>query len=108
MLDIAARADRLTPEAAWRSAQDLLGCTAGVDLLATDEAITPLDPAPCPITFAWPERDRIFPEHINGPVARAVVPGARHVVLPGTGHVPMIDDPELCARVIAEATELSA
>lgn len=104
MRDIAAHGDRLTPEAATAAATDLLGCPAGLDLLATTESIAPLDPAPCPITFAWPEHDRIFPQRVNGEVARRVVPSARHVVLPGTGHVPMIDDPELCARVIAEAT----
>ena len=104
MRDVAAHGDRLTPEAAWLSAQDLLGCTAGVDILSTTDAVAPLDPAPCPITFAWPEHDRIFPQRVNGEVARTVVPGAQHVVLPGTGHVPMVDDPQLCARVIAAST----
>lgn len=103
MRDIAAHGDRLTPQEATLAATDLLGCTAGLDLLATTEAIAPLDPVPCPITFAWPERDRIFPRRVNGELARRVVPGARHVVLPDTGHVPMIDDPELCARVITES-----
>lgn len=104
MRDIAAHGDRLTPEEATASAVDLLGCTAALDILSTSDAVAPLDPVPCPITMAWPEHDRIFPERVNGVTARSVVPGARHVVLPGTGHVPMIDDPEQCARVIAEST----
>ena len=104
MRDIAAHGDRLTPEVATTAGTDLLRCTAGLDLLATTELVAPLDRPPCPITFAWPERDRIFPERVNGEVARRVVPGAKHVVLPDTGHVPMIDDPALCARVIAEST----
>ena len=102
MRDIAAHGDRLSPEAATRAARDLLECRVALDLLATTEAVAPLDPVPCPITFAWPELDRIFPRDVNGEVARSVVPGARHVTLPGTGHVPMIDDPALCARVVAE------
>lgn len=102
MRDIAAHGDRLTPEAATRAAEDLLGCTVALDMLSTTEAVAPLDPVPCPVTFAWPEQDRIFPQHVNGEVARRVVPGAKHVTLPGTGHVPMIDDPELCARLIRE------
>lgn len=105
MRDIAAHADRLTPEAATRAATDLLGCTAGLDILATTESIAPLTPAPCPITFVWPDRDRIFSQQVHGETARHVVPDARHVVLPGTGHVPMIDNPEACARVIAESAK---
>lgn len=103
MRDIAAHGDRLTPEAATLAANDLLGCTAGLDLLDTTEAIAPLDHSPCPITFVWPDRDRIFSQRSHGETARRTVPSARHVVLPGTGHVPMIDDPEACARVIAES-----
>ncbi|QCX26729.1 alpha/beta fold hydrolase [Nocardioides jishulii] len=103
MRDIAVRGDRLTPQAASVAATDLLGCTAGLDLLSTTEAIAPLDPPPCPITLAWPEHDRIFSQQVNGDVARRIVPGARHVVLPGTGHVPMIDDPQACAELIAES-----
>ncbi|MGN0064704.1 MAG: alpha/beta fold hydrolase [Nocardioides sp.] len=102
MRDIAAHGDRLTPGAATEAAADLLGCPVALDLLATTEAIAPLDPLPCPVTIAWPELDRIFPQSVNGVVAERVVPGARHVTLPGTGHVPMIDDPALVARVISE------
>jgi pimeloyl-ACP methyl ester carboxylesterase len=32
------------------------------------------------------------------------VPQARHVALPHCGHVPMIDDPDLVARVIQNTT----
>ena len=103
MRDIAAHGDRLTPQAATTAATDLLHCTAGLELLATTESVAPLDPLPCPVTFAWPELDRIFPQQVNGTTAQQLVPGAKHVVLPGTGHVPMIDDPALCARVIAES-----
>ncbi|WP_205314519.1 alpha/beta fold hydrolase [Nocardioides houyundeii] len=104
MRDIASHGDRLTPAEARKSASDLLGCPAGLDLLSTTEAIAPLDPLPCPVTLAWPEQDRIFSAAVHGVTASRLVPGARHVSMPGAGHVPMIDDPEQCARVIAAAT----
>ncbi len=50
---------------------------------------------PVPVTLAWGERDRL----IRPP--RRVPPGARSVVLPGCGHLPMWDDPALVAEVIA-------
>jgi pimeloyl-ACP methyl ester carboxylesterase len=36
------------------------------------------------------------------------VPNAELVRLPGVGHVPMLDDPELVARTILEVTQASA
>src|SRR5690606_939223 len=100
MRDIAPRGDRLTWEEAVTATQDLLGCTAANELLNIPEQLAPLDPLPCPVTLVWPSKDRIFSNSIHGRTARVRVPGAEHVELPGTGHVPMIDDPELCARVI--------
>jgi pimeloyl-ACP methyl ester carboxylesterase len=38
----------------------------------------------------------------NAPRFAAAIPGARIVPLPGCGHVPMPDDPELVARAICE------
>jgi hypothetical protein len=32
------------------------------------------------------------------------MPSAQFIVLPGVGHVPMIDDPQLVARTILEST----
>ncbi len=36
--------------------------------------------------------------------ARRVLPGARHVILHGCGHVPPYDDPEQVARVLLESS----
>jgi len=101
--DVAVHGDRLTPEQALGSTRDLLACTAARELLRTGESVAPLDPLPCPVTLAWSERDLIFPPHVHGRTARERLPGARYVVLPGVGHVPMVDDPELTARTIREA-----
>lgn len=52
-----------------------------------------------PVTIAWGDRDRILP-YRQAALARERLPAARHVALPGCGHVPMHDDPELVAEVI--------
>ena len=56
-----------------------------------------------PTTIAWGTKDRILLRR-QFSRAHAVVPKARFVDLPGCGHVPMSDDPELVARVILETT----
>jgi pimeloyl-ACP methyl ester carboxylesterase len=56
-----------------------------------------------PVTVAWGTKDRILlPREAER--ARARLPRARHVELPGCGHVPMSDDPELVASVILATT----
>jgi len=57
-----------------------------------------------PVTIAWGTRDRILPPS-NAAVARERIPHARFVDLPGCGHVPMTDDPELVARVLLEGSQ---
>ena len=100
--DAMAHGRRLSPRTALALTDDMLGCEIADDMLATDEYLMPLDPPPCPITIAWAERDRIFPESVFGPLARERVPGARYTTLPGVGHVPMLDDPKLVADAIRE------
>ncbi|MFI5837759.1 alpha/beta fold hydrolase [Micromonospora sp. NPDC051300] len=56
-----------------------------------------------PVTVAWGTRDRILP-YRQAALARARLPAARHLDLPGCGHVPMHDDPELVASVILGTT----
>ena len=55
-----------------------------------------------PVTIAWGEKDRLFPVRQAGRFA-AAIPRARARVLPGVGHVPMSDDPDLVAATILEA-----
>jgi pimeloyl-ACP methyl ester carboxylesterase len=56
-------------------------------------------PADVPVTLAWGSRDRLtWPRQAL--VAKAVVPHATFIRLPGCGHVPMTDDPALVARVL--------
>lgn len=59
-------------------------------------------PAPTvPVTVAWGSRDRIlWPSQARR--AAALLPAARHVTLPGCGHVPMGDDPDAVAELIID------
>lgn len=56
-----------------------------------------------PVTIAWGEKDRLLPPR-QAARAAAELPGARIVMLPGCGHIPTYDDPELVARVILEGS----
>ncbi len=100
MFAIAVHAERLTFEQAVVAFEDLVGCSAAEDLLNTAEYLAPLESLPCPITIAWSGNDRIFPPGSYLQTARERLPHARVIVLPGVGHVPMIDAPELCADTI--------
>jgi pimeloyl-ACP methyl ester carboxylesterase len=102
--DVAVHGDRLTPAQARAATDDLLGCAILDDILTTGEELAPLDPVPCPITIAWSGDDLIVPLAVNGAVARRRVPAGRFVVVPGVGHVAMIDDPRAVAETIVAAT----
>lgn len=53
-----------------------------------------------PVTVAWGEKERLIPEKAR---LRDELPAhTRYVTLPGCGHVPMWDDPDLVARTILE------
>jgi pimeloyl-ACP methyl ester carboxylesterase len=101
--DVIAHGARLSRELALALTDDMLGCEIADDLLETDEYLAPLDPPPCPITIAWAQWDRIFPERVFGPQARERVPGARYITLPKVGHVAMLDDHALVADAIRES-----
>jgi pimeloyl-ACP methyl ester carboxylesterase len=57
-------------------------------------------PPEVPVTIAWGERDQL----VGPPRPERRPAGARFLVLPGVGHTPMWDDPELVARTILEGT----
>lgn len=57
-------------------------------------------PAEVPVTIAWAALDRL----VGPPRPERRPAGARFLVLPGVGHTPMWDDPELVARTILDGT----
>ena len=55
-----------------------------------------------PITIAWGEHDALVR---NKPLRDGILPKrVRQLVLPGCGHVPTWDDPDLVARVVLDGT----
>lgn len=61
-------------------------------------------PEEAPVTIAWCERDQLL-----GPPKRHRRPAhARFLVLPGVGHTPTWDDPELVAQTLLEGSAVSS
>jgi pimeloyl-ACP methyl ester carboxylesterase len=59
-----------------------------------------LDEVKVPITLAWAEHDRLVR---NRPLKPGILPKRfKQVELPGCGHVPTWDDPELVSRVVLQ------
>ncbi|GAA0468168.1 hydrolase [Paractinoplanes deccanensis] len=56
-----------------------------------------------PVTIAWGARDVVLP-YRQAVKARELLPRARHVRLPGCGHLPFADDPRTCARLLLETS----
>ncbi|MCA2207503.1 alpha/beta fold hydrolase [Nocardia rosealba] len=55
-----------------------------------------------PVTVAWGTRDVVLVHRTQSAHARTVLPFARHIDLPGCGHLPFSDAPRECARLILE------
>lgn len=62
----------------------------------------PADGLPVPVTLLWGAKDRLLPPSQRFR-AREVLPHARTGVLPGCGHLPMWDDPDLVVRAVLDA-----
>lgn len=106
MADVAERADRMSPREAASAVRDLAECLVLADVLQSDEHVEPFAELPCPMTIAWAEKDRILPMRTLGQVARERIPQATYVILPGVGHVPMIDDPGMVADVVLRTSDV--
>jgi pimeloyl-ACP methyl ester carboxylesterase len=52
--------------------------------------------------IAWGMRDRTLPFMRYGAPMLAAVPAAEFKLIPGVGHVPMVDDPTLIANTILD------
>lgn len=57
-------------------------------------------PPEVPVTIAWAEHDQL----VGPPREERRPPGTRFLVLPGVGHTPMWDDPELVAQTLLEGS----
>jgi pimeloyl-ACP methyl ester carboxylesterase len=95
---------RLSPERAMGDILAMRDCTA-FSAVARQAHNYAFHAAPqVPATVAWGTRDRIL-LHRQAARARQRLPGARHVDLPGCGHVPMSDAPDLVASTILATTK---
>ena len=61
-----------------------------------------------PTTVAWSELDRLTPLATDGAAWRQAAPDATWRILPGVGHMPMYDDPDLVLELIEEGTAATA
>ena len=93
--------DRLAPDEATGALRNLAaspGWEATLDAISGEHFRGGGEVA-APVTIAWSEKDRLLlPRQAER--ARTALPRARHVVLPGCGHVPTWDGPELVARAV--------
>lgn len=67
-----------------------------------DERLTPFPDPGVPVLLAWSEIDRTIPTPRYSDLWREVAPFAEFRILPGVGHVPMIDNPDLVTATIIE------
>lgn len=58
-----------------------------------------------PVTIAWGRRDLVLPIY-QLPRVRKLLPHARVITVPGVGHVPMSDNPELIASILLAGSEM--
>jgi len=102
---VAAFGEQIPPAAAAQMIRDSVGCSVYfelMDAITRDGPPRSLDGVTCPVLLAWGTRDRILPTPRYSRRLRGMLPDAEWVELPGLGHVPMSDDPELVARTITE------
>jgi pimeloyl-ACP methyl ester carboxylesterase len=102
---IVTRPDRVTPEQAQG---DVAGFASAGEAMravfAGPMRFTASVPDDVPVTIAWGTYDRVLPPS-NARIAQRQLPKARFVPLPGCGHVPMTDDPDLVARVLLAGSD---
>jgi pimeloyl-ACP methyl ester carboxylesterase len=85
----------------WIDADGYEGANRAMRTYVFDPAGYPED---VPVTLAWGELDRL----VAPPRPKRRPPGARYVALPGVGHTPTWDDPELVARTLLEGSSVPA
>jgi pimeloyl-ACP methyl ester carboxylesterase len=77
----------------------------GANLAMRTHIFDPADyPEEVPVTIAWGEHDRL----VGPPKPERRPAGARFLVLPGVGHTPTWDDPELVARTLLDGSASDA
>jgi pimeloyl-ACP methyl ester carboxylesterase len=97
---IVSRPGRMSPQQAEEDLAAFLAAKPALDLILA--AAAPYHgeiPPHVPVTIGWGSKDRLLSPR-QALVARDRLPHATFIRLPGCGHVPMTDDPELVAKVL--------
>lgn len=99
------RPDRLEPRVLLDDMQAMIDAVGfRPSLAAGDKIVFAGQVLDVPVTIAWGSKDMLF----RRPRAEAIIrliPHARLLRLPGCGHVPMNDDPELVAHVLLTGSD---
>lgn len=106
LASVVARGNRVPADKAVASLEALAAATGWDGTLAAlvqGRFAPPPDGLDVPVTLAWGAKDRLLPPR-QRVRAREVLPDARIGLLPGCGHLPMWDDPELVIRVVLTST----
>lgn len=99
------RPSRMSPEQARGDMSAFLAAGDAVRAILDEAApFTGEIAGDVPVTIAWGTRDGLLRPH-QVRIARQRLPKARFVPLPGCGHVPMTDNPQLVAEVLLQGSE---
>lgn len=95
------RPDLLEPQVLLEDMRALVGAVGFAPTLATGGKIIFVGPVhdDVPVTIAWGSRD-VLMRRPRAALITQLIPHARLLRLPGCGHVPMNDNPELVAHVL--------
>lgn len=102
MKKVCLHGDRVTRAEFLDAGEDTLECIVGEEMLVAGFSLAPME-APCPVTIAWSEGDRLFPLAAYEERGRELIGGAEFLVLEDVGHIPMYDDAQLVADTIRAA-----
>jgi pimeloyl-ACP methyl ester carboxylesterase len=105
--DVVAHGERVPPAAAAALVSDAVNCSVYfplMDAILRDGPPRDFAEVSCPVLLVWGTRDRILPMAQYSWRLRELLPAASWAELPGLGHVPMSDDPQLVARTITQFT----
>jgi pimeloyl-ACP methyl ester carboxylesterase len=92
---------RIDPEAALGDTYNMIDSRDAIRTLFSGAYVYVHGGGECTTTIAWGTRDLVLlPYHALK--ARRLMPHAVHEWLPGCGHIPMVDDPDLVVDVIVE------
>jgi pimeloyl-ACP methyl ester carboxylesterase len=103
----AAKPERIPAEAARELILGWIDADAydGANRAMRNHVFDPADyPQEVPVTIAWSELDRL----VSPPKPSRRPARSRFLVLPGVGHTPTWDDPELVARTLLDGSATSA